>query len=108
MIARRSQRLVFASLALVAIACVVALALGDAALFAPFLGPLNPVLVAAAAMGVGMACSELLLARSAFVVVEGRKTYEGVAWAVGLATLFAVVVVTADSLFLRYPKGLWG
>jgi len=72
--------------------------------FKRFYGSVQPLVVMVAAGFVG-AAAFWILSRFGFVIVQGRRTLEGLRLSAVFATLLALAVVVADVL-LRYPEDL--
>jgi hypothetical protein len=99
----RAQQLVFALMSLGAAGSFAALAVAHRPLFEPFLGPLHPLLLVAAAAVLGAVAVRLLMAHG-FAVIDVPRVRRGILVAAVLATLFGAMVVTADTLLVRYPR----
>ena len=92
----------FAALWLIAVALTAVVAPSSGADFERFYGPARPLVVAIVAGALG-AVALWVLSRFGFVIVEGRRTLQGLRMSAIFATVLAIAVVVADVL-LRYPE----
>ncbi len=100
----RRQYLAFAALSAVAAGLTAVLSRSHRALFQPYFGGSDPLLVVTLTIVLGAVSLAALHSRSRFEVFKGRATVRGVAFSAGLATLLAVAMILADFLFIRFPE----
>ncbi len=98
------QSLLAGALWLLAVAFTALVAPSSGTYFERIYGPARP-LVVMVGVGVVGAAAFWVLSRFGFVVVEGRRTFEGLRLSAIFATVLAIAVVVADVL-LRYPEDL--
>jgi hypothetical protein len=92
-------------LSVLAVALVAILVPSHSALFLPYFGGLHPLLVMGIVVALGAVLLPLLQSRGGFQVLKAETGLRPMALAAGLATLFAIEVVLADT-FIRYPEDM--
>ena len=73
--------------------------------FQRYFGPIQPVLVVAGCAIVGALALNLLHVRFGFEILTGDRSAHGLRVSVGLATLFALIVIPID-LLIRFPRDI--
>lgn len=81
------------------------LTLSQRALFQPYFGPINPVLVIVGVAALGVASLGSLRTRWGFVIFEKKASVQGIAVSATWATLFAMMVIAAD-LSVGFPEDI--
>lgn len=103
---RTGQLRAFAVISIGLIALFAELSHADGAVLARYIDGLHPILAAALAASIGMACFAVLVPDSGFAVIRTGKTRQGVGVAALVATAFAAVIIVVDTFFVRYPRNL--
>jgi hypothetical protein len=108
----RLQYVVFLGLSLATAGLIAILYLRNNLFLRKFVGGLNPLLAIALIILLGMALLSLLLSRG-WLVFHGGQTLRGLAFSVGLAALFALVmtlvdlrVVLPEDMNVAFPESL--
>ena len=102
---RRRQLMAYGVMSIISVALFGVLVPSQRALFLPYFGSLHPLLVIAIVIALGTTALPLLWSRGRFQVLRAETGLREMALAAGLATLFAIEVVVADTL-IRYPENM--
>lgn len=103
---RTGQLRAFVVVSIALVALFAELSHVDGAVLAQYIDGLHPILVAALAASIGMACFAVLVPDSGFAVIRTGVTRQGVGVAALVATAFAAVIIVVDSFFVRYPRNI--